>query len=97
MEVPVSVEDQAAYNLGVHTMEFLVLWIAFAMIATIIAGKKDEAGWGCLWGVLLGPIGVLIAILSDGDRKPCPFCQEKVHKAATVCPHCRKDLPTATN
>jgi hypothetical protein len=93
----VNADDLAAYNLGVHMTEFLLFWTLCAIVASIIGNKKGEAGWGCLWGILLGPIGILIAILSDGNRKPCPFCQEKVHEAATVCPHCRKDLPRATS
>ena len=26
------------------------------------------------------------------DTRECPFCRERVHVDATVCPHCRRDL-----
>lgn len=70
----------------------ILFWLVCAIIAAIIGDKKGEAGIGCLAGFLLGPIGILMALVSTGNRKPCPYCQEPVNKAASVCPHCRKDL-----
>jgi ribosomal protein L37AE/L43A len=43
-------------------------------------------------GVLLGPFGILIALFSQGNRKTCPHCRELIHKDATVCSHCQRDL-----
>ncbi len=27
----------------------------------------------------------------------CPFCYEKVHKLASVCPHCHRDMAGQSN
>lgn len=74
---------------------FILIWLACAVIAAAIGSKKNEAGSGCLLGLILGPLGILAALMSTGDRRPCPFCRELVHKEAVLCPHCRKDLPPA--
>lgn len=31
--------------------------------------------------------------LKANGYKECPFCREMVKSGATVCPHCRRDLP----
>ena len=31
----------------------------------------------------------------SSDIKQCPFCAEDIKKAAIVCKHCGRDLPTA--
>jgi hypothetical protein len=73
-------------------MEWLLVWLVCALIASAIGSKKGEPFSGFLFGAVLGPLGVLLALLSSGNRKPCPACREKIHKKATVCPHCRTAL-----
>ena len=75
-------------------MEWVVIWVICAIIAAAIGGKKGEAGSGFLIGLVFGPIGVLFALLSTGNRKPCPFCKEQINKKAEICPHCRTALPS---
>ena len=44
-----------------------------------------------LAGALLGPIGVVIALLSgDKHRRPCDHCAESIMRQAKLCPHCQK-------
>lgn len=71
----------------------LLFWVTCGILAAAIGSKKGEAGIGLLLGLLLGPFGVLAAILSSGNRKPCPFCREAVHKDAVVCPRCQREFP----
>lgn len=73
-------------------MEWVLVWVLCAIAAAIIGSRKGEAGMGFILGALLGPFGVLFALLSQGNRKPCPYCKELIRKEATVCPHCQKDL-----
>lgn len=58
----------------------------------MIGAKKGEGGEGFIVGVLLGPFGILFALFSKGDRKTCPHCRELIHRAATVCSHCQRDV-----
>jgi len=74
-------------------MEWLLIWLICGVIAAAIASKKGEGCAGFILGLLLGPFGILFAILSSGNRKPCPFCKEMIHKDATVCPRCQKEMP----
>lgn len=86
-----------------------LLWLAFSIIAGIIASNKGRSGFGFFLlsvalSPLIGVIGALIAKpnkanierteLSAGSMKRCPFCAELVKKKAIVCKHCGKDLPT---
>lgn len=74
-------------------MELVVVcWLIFGVIAAYIGNKKGEGCAAFILGVLLGPFGILFAIMSKGDRKTCPWCMEKIHKDAMVCPRCQKDL-----
>lgn len=48
-------------------------WIAsgsllFGILGYFLAGTKGNGCWGCLLGLLLGPLGLLIAMLIPGRR-----------------------------
>lgn len=70
----------------------LTIWLLSATIAGSIGGRKGEGGKAFLVGLLLGPLGVLLAMVSSGDRRPCPHCAEPVRSIAKVCPHCRNAI-----
>ena len=72
-------------------MGFVFLWLVCGVVAAMIGSKKGEGCAGFIFGVLLGPIGILIAVLSSGNRKSCPSCKEMINKQAKVCPHCQRD------
>ena len=57
----------------------------------MIGARKGMESSGFVVGFLLGPFGILIALLSKGDRKSCLYCREWIHKDATVCPHCQRE------
>lgn len=74
-------------------MEFAILiWILCGVVAAMIGAKKGEGCGGFILGVLLGPFGILIALLSKGNRKTCPHCKELIHQDATVCSRCQRDV-----
>jgi hypothetical protein len=72
-------------------MIFVFSWLVCGIIAAMIGSKKGESCLGFIIGALLGPIGILLAILSRGNRKACPSCKEMINKKAKVCPHCQRD------
>jgi predicted RNA-binding Zn-ribbon protein involved in translation (DUF1610 family) len=75
----------------------VVSGIYLGFIGAIIGYFKGRAGPGCLWGIVLGPIGCLI-IASYGDIRPrCPACRKIVDGEAQLCPYCRSDLSAYQN
>jgi hypothetical protein len=69
----------------------LVLWVLCGVAAAAIGQTKGEGCLAFVVGVVLGPFGILFAVLSRGNRKRCPFCQELIHESASVCPHCQRE------
>lgn len=67
-------------------------WMVCGLIAALIGSTKGEGCLAFILGCFFGPLGILFAILSSGDRRPCPYCAEKIQKKARLCPHCRTQL-----
>lgn len=68
-------------------------WVVCGAIAAAIGKNKGIVGTGLILGFLLGPLGIAFVIMMDGNRYPCPYCKEQIIKTATVCIHCKRDLP----
>ena len=70
-----------------------LFWCAFwGRIACEIGKKKGMEFGAFLLGFLLGPIGVLIALASNGNRVKCPFCKAFIDPTASVCSYCQSKL-----
>ena len=65
-----------------------VIWILSALIAAAIGAKKGEGILGFIIGIIFGPLGVIFALLSKGNRVKCPACKELINKDASRCPKC---------
>ncbi len=73
---------------------WVVLWAIFwGGIAYNIGHKKGDGARSFIAGCLLGPLGVLIVAVSNGNRVQCPFCRERIDPEAVVCAHCQRDIP----
>ena len=75
-------------------LPFVVIWLVCGVIAAKIGSTKGESTGGFIAGFFLGPLGIILALVSKGNRKPCPFCRESVNPEASVCPHCQKEIST---
>ena len=77
----------------------LIAWLLFGALIGIAAAQRKGFSLvaGILGGVLLGPLALLmffVSGVSSSDRnRRCPYCAEWIRAEATICKHCRKDLP----
>jgi hypothetical protein len=74
---------------------FFLLWLGInALVGYAIGQRKNEVGAAIAISILLGPIGWLLALVSPGNLRKCPFCAEGVKPEAKVCRHCGRELPS---
>ena len=69
-----------------------VFWFVCGFAAALIRQYKGgSAAAGAALGFLLGPVGVLIAILTKPPAV-CPICRSPVDAGTATCPRCQSDL-----
>lgn len=73
-------------------MEIFFFLLLCGLISSLIGNKKGETISSFFLGVLLGPIGIIIVLLTKGNRIACPYCKKLIHKEATKCPYCQSDI-----
>lgn len=69
-----------------------ILWLFSALLCAGLAHERRRNVVAYfLLGLILGPIGVAIALLAPRPRL-CPHCREAIRPEATACPHCQRDV-----
>lgn len=71
---------------------WILIWVVCAASAAAIGKYKRQLWQSVALGVLLGPLGAFIVLISPAK---CPFCATSIPTQAKVCPNCTRDLPPA--
>lgn len=91
-------------------MDWLLVWLISAIVTGVIAQTKGRGGFRWFFvGVILGPVGVLLALgqdITDAEERRrardggtsklyrlCPACAEIIGRSATICPVCKQSIP----
>jgi len=75
---------------------WILVWVICIIIATILGSRKGMGASSFFFGLILGPLGVILVYISKGKRVACPFCDKIIYKTSTVCPHCEKEITGTT-
>ena len=88
------------FGIGIPELIIMaIIWGIPGTIGAIMASRKGRTplGWFFLCGLFWFPI-IILAILSPtkevpGKYRECPYCKEFVKWHATICKHCRSEIP----
>ena len=73
-------------------MILFISMILCGIICSLIGSKKGEGVSGFIVGCLLGPLGIIIALFTKGNRIKCSSCKELINQDVTKCPKCTYDV-----
>ena len=79
-----------------------VIPVSWYVIGALLAGLigygigsiRGRGAFGLVMGLLLGPLGWVIALCLGDARKKCPHCGGSLPDGKfTICRHCGRELP----
>ena len=71
---------------------WIMFWLACVVAATIIGSPKKMGISSFFYGLILGPLGVVLVFISKGKRVTCPFCKKLNYITSKICIHCDKEI-----
>ncbi len=72
-------------------MIYISIWLIFALIGAGIGHRKKKVFTGFLAGFFLGPIGLILMMLSK-PKFMCPECGGSVEKDFSKCKQCGSSI-----
>ena len=69
-----------------------VMWGLSFLVCLLIGLKKGEGMAMGLLALVFGPLAIPVAVLSRGNKLPCPWCGTKIPARAIYCKHCQHDV-----
>lgn len=73
----------------------LFFWIFLVALTAVIAERKGRKGFGyCLISIFFTPLVglVIVAAVSDKNKRECPLCCKMIDIRARVCAYCGRDV-----
>lgn len=73
-------------------MGFIIVLLFSGFVSYLIGNKKGIATSSFFLGLILGPIGIIIVLLSKGNMISCPYCKKLIDFNALKCPYCQSNI-----
>lgn len=71
-----------------------ILWVFCGFVLAYVGKNRGAKFWiWLMYGLVLGPIGLLLILFSYGGAR-CPNCKSNVYKKAEKCPKCDHEIST---
>jgi hypothetical protein len=67
-----------------------IIWGISIVLGIIIGARKGMGCLGLIGCLILGPVGVIIVIVTKGYKVYCIHCRKTISRKAVVCPYCQK-------
>ena len=78
-------------------MEYIIIISVICGAIGLILGSSRAATWdGLLYGIFLGPLGLILILLFNGNQIKCPHCQKYIDPKAVKCPYCQSEIKKNT-
>jgi len=74
-------------------MEWVAIWLMCGVIAGFFGYHKGVGFGGFIVGVILGPIGIILVLMSVGNRVRCRFCRQYIDPNSASCQYCHTENP----
>ena len=79
-----------------ETILFFLFWFLCSLFVGQFARERGKSYFfGLLLSLIISPVlaGIVIALISKGDMKKCPYCGKRIKAKAKNCRYCGMMFP----